>query len=516
MNNQNIYKKLQEIIKNDGYDISLQLVKQIETNCNLRKNTKLPLVGLCHHCCADGKNITSVPAPSFASEIHRYRHKCLQNCNNGKGCDVCKENAVTCGFFICRKEETFIQYVDRVYHEYFGNENENKEDTNDKHIMDVGEIFFKTQTKIETGERQKIFGTVILADWYKSLEHRHRVHIEKCEQYLYSKYGTNKEIYCYHLSLIFWESNLISVCNEYFKHISENQDTDMENVEDIQKKNIEKFSELFSNKEQLLTNLYNVFKDILKIGTIDTSMSDENYNVVDVKKFRTSTLLANSVFEKRDQMCNYIKTSYSKDSNLKSFMLQKEQLYFDLFKTNKNLYIFAIAASLIQGEMHKLYDNIIREESADKLQISYFNYIQNMSMKISKKIVQLHSFLWPVSNTNNKRKLESNIEGNNNFEMLSTPTLKKAKTDVNRKYYLEPNAYKLLKQLILHMPDESESSYRNVMREIYLPLPVIEKMRENLKQKGYKMSNQIKTETQIKYHHLSPRTCLFDFDFNLM
>eukprot|EP01084_Bolivina_argentea_P298392 514184_1 len=303
MDNADIHRKLQMIIEKDGYSISMEFILQIEENCNKIKSTKLALVGICYHCCVDEeKNITKVPSPSFGLEQHRYRHRCM-NCTrsiyNGKCCDICSGVAVRpCGFYISRKQETFTEYVDRVYQEYFVGENveKNQEDTNDKHIMDVGEIFFTNETKIDTKERQDIFGTLILSDWYSTLINKYRIKIRTLEKYLYLKYRQNKQIYCFHLSHVFWEFRLISICDAFFKGQTEYDDIDMANEDDSDQQAIKKqLSELLLNKKENIQDVYNSLKDILKVDDIDTSLSDEEYEAIQVKKFRSNSLLTNII-----------------------------------------------------------------------------------------------------------------------------------------------------------------------------------------------------------------------------
>eukprot|EP01084_Bolivina_argentea_P031893 59001_1 len=499
------------IIRNDGHVILIESIIQIEANCNEIKDTKLPLIGLCYHWCADEKkNITNIdldtnvmvpPDPFIITNDVIFAHEIQWD-------DVVfifHVKYVTC--YMTQQKETFSEYVDRVYDEYFGAVNaENKEDTNNKRIVD-GKIFFTQQNNIQSKERQDIFGTLILSDWYSTLSNSYRVKIRTFEKYLYLKYGMNKEIYCFHLSHIFWESHLISICEEFFK-AQTNNDIDMTNDDTEQQDIKQKFSELFLNKEESISNLYNTLKDILKIELIDTSLSDEKYDAIQIKKFRSNNLLAYIRFDKREKVINYIKTSYSKDIHLQNFMLQKEELYYKLFKTCKNLYIYGISVSLVQCEMHKIYNDIIQDESADKLQILYLNYVQHNSLKVTQTIQQINSFLWPLeSNTNNKRTFEETVEEFTEVHdpITSSPSNKKQKTDIKRKHFLEPNAYKLLKKLILEMPNESDTSYNVVMRETFVPKRVIQQMRNNLKKRGYLLNVQTKTETKIKYNYLSPR-----------
>eukprot|EP01084_Bolivina_argentea_P068690 125035_1 len=216
--------------------ISNELITELKTKCEVIEGNKLPIVGLCYHCCSDkNNNIVKIPPASFPTQFrNRYQHKCdgiTRSIHNGTSCNHCRGGVNKCGFYIARKKETFDGYVRRVYKEYFVGEIEESKDDS-AHIVDVGYLFFSEQDKILVDERRKILQKVGSYDWHPTLSENHRHHIFRAEKYLAIKYRQNRELYCYHMCYLLNECEILSV----FQNIINIKDLDDILMDDLKKK----------------------------------------------------------------------------------------------------------------------------------------------------------------------------------------------------------------------------------------------------------------------------------------
>eukprot|EP01084_Bolivina_argentea_P237586 399265_1 len=271
-----VFIKLQKIIKKDGYNISIELITELKNKCTISKHNKLPIVGECYHCCTDDqKNIIKIPTPSYPTSFReRYRHRC-GNTNrsilNGKSCNQCHGGINKCGFYIACKNETFQEYVQRVYKEYFGDEVEESKD-NGIHVTDIGSLFFGEQDKITPEERRKILQNISSYEWYNILKKHHRKHILFTEQYLVVKYRQNRELYCHHICYLLDEMQILSMIEKIINIHDSDDDNDLKN-DDI-KESTETLSQFIEMKGKIISAFYDDMKQILNINNIDITLCD--------------------------------------------------------------------------------------------------------------------------------------------------------------------------------------------------------------------------------------------------